>query len=130
MMSQAGFTVLEVVVAFTILSIVTIVSVGIVTQNSMRVNTVEKQLVAMQLAETALAEVNGAVSSIKSAIKKEYQGESATGYKWVASVNPYQTRVVKAGHSPVLPLWQVKLEVFAVAQKQPLISMSTVMPGR
>lgn len=127
---QRGFTVLEVVIAFAMLSIVTVVSVSIVTQNTMRTHKFEKQLLAMEVAETALAEINGKIvlENLESNIK--YHGNSEKGYRWNAVVNKYQTYASASDSSIVLPLWKIEVQVFHEGQKQALVSLTTILPGK
>jgi type II secretion system protein I len=127
---QQGFTVIEVVIAFVILSIVTVVAVSVVTQNTMRTHRIEKQLIAMEVAENALAQINGNIIFEKLQIGGEYQGETNNGYKWKAAVNTYNLQTSAGGTNRILPLWKVNLQVFDKVDNHAVFQISTVVPGK
>jgi prepilin-type N-terminal cleavage/methylation domain-containing protein len=56
---QQGFTLIEIVIAFTILALATVVVVNLVTQSSTRAARVDEHFVAMDTLETAVAVVRG-----------------------------------------------------------------------
>jgi len=127
---QKGFTVIEVIIAFIILSIVTVVAVSVVTQNTLRTHRIEKQLMAMEIAENALAEINGKIIFKTLQVGGEYQGETNNGYEWKAAVNAYNLQTSAGGSNRVLPLWKVNLQVFDKVDKHALFQISTVVPGK
>ena len=129
-MSQQGFTIIEVVIAFVILSIVTIVTVSVVTQNTMRTHRIEERLMAIEVAENALAEINGRIIFEDLQMSSVYQGETNNGYQWKAAVNYYDSQTSSDRTKRLLPLWKVNLQVFDKENKQKMFQISTVMPGK
>ena len=129
MYRQEGFTILEVVVAFSILCLVTIVCVGIVTQNSINVEKLKRQIIAMEVIENAIAEINESLSS-GAVVQKTYSGEQKAGYKWLAEVSEYGSGENNLIHNRVLPLWKVVLVVFEKNKQRKVMSMTIVVPGK
>jgi type II secretory pathway pseudopilin PulG len=125
---QSGFTVLEVVIAFAILSVVTIVSVGVVTQNTIRVNKIEKHFMAIEVVETALAEITGNIASVKLITGEKRSGKSGADYYWEATINKY--KALGGDYLPVLPLWKIDLSVFYKKSKKSMFNFSTIVPGK
>ncbi|MDH5179743.1 MAG: type II secretion system GspH family protein [Gammaproteobacteria bacterium] len=124
---QQGFTVIEAVIAFTMLSIVTIVSVGVVTQNSLRVDKLSKKLTLLEMTETALADVNARLMTGTPVDK--YTAELSQGYHWVAAVEPYPA--VSGKHdNGALPLWKIHLEILHGKENKSLMQLTTVVPGK
>ena len=128
--SQQGFTIIEVVIAFVILSIVTVVAVSVVTQSTLRTHRIEEQLMAIEVAENALAEINGRIVFENLQIDSVYQGDTKNGYQWKAAVKYYDYQTSETGKNRLLPLWKVNLQVFDKADKQKVFQLSTVMPGK
>ena len=69
---QDGFTLIEIVIAFTILSLATVLVVNVVTQSSMRVDKVNQHLAMMNTVESAIAVLRSEIA--KQNIKTTYQG--------------------------------------------------------
>ena len=124
---QKGFTILEVVVAFSILSVVTVITVGVVTQNTMRTHKIEKRLMAMSVAENAVAEIGVKILFSKLEGVISYKGKSSGELHWNASVNKHET-TLDYNVKNILPLWDVDLKVFH--KKQVLFNLLTVVPGK
>lgn len=124
---QKGFTVIEVVIAFAILSVVTVVTVGVVTQNTMRTHKIEKRLMAMEIAENAIAEIGMKVLLSRLGNGAKFQGMSGSQMYWKASVNKYQISLDDDVEN-ILPLWNVDLKVFH--KEKVLLSLLTVIPGK
>ena len=117
-------------IAFSILSIVTAVTVSVVTQNSIRSHRIEKQLIAMEIAENVLAEINGKIVSENLQNDIEYKGDIYKSYEWKAVVDSYDRHSGFTGANRMLPLWRVNLQVFDKLEKQSLFQITTVVPGK
>ena len=127
---QKGFTLLEVIIAFAILSIVTVTSIGIATQNSIRSDKFKKQLSAIEVAENALAEINGMLLFEKPENAVRYQGKLDNGFYWRSTINVYQNNVDSRDSRSILPLWKADLKVFHNDHKHALIDLVTILPGK
>ena len=75
---QRGFTLIEIVIAFTILTMGTVLVVNVVTQSSTRVSKVNEHLVAMDVLESAVAIVRGEIANRK--LQQSYRGEQNYEY--------------------------------------------------
>lgn len=127
---QKGFTLLEVIVAFAILSIVTVTSIGIATQNSIRADKFKKQLSAIEVAENALAEINGMLLFEKPQNTVRYQGKLDNGFYWRSTINIYPIHAEHSEPNIVLPLWKTDLKVFHKDHKIALVNLETILPGK
>ncbi len=123
---QQGFTLIEIVIAFTILALATVVVVNLVTQSSARAARVDEHFAAMDTLETAVAVVRGELAWRE--IRESYSGTQPNGYRWEAQVlgrvNP-----VKHGESRSLDLYRVRLQVFH-SSDQPSLELVTIVPDR
>ena len=124
---QSGFTLIEIVIAFTILSIATVLVVNVVTQSSMRVDKVNQHLAMMNTIESAIAVLRSEIAQHE--IKKNYQGFDDNGYQWVAEV----IRRINSDSGSIkkyIKLFQVKILVFEVEDPQPRLELITVIADR
>jgi len=123
---QSGFTLIEIVIAFTILSLTTVLVVNVVTQSSIRVDKVNEHLAMMNTIESAIAVLRSEISKQK--VKETYQGAENNGYRWLAKVinrvNPESEGVKK-----FIKLYRVQIQVFQ-SQKQPRLELMTVISDR
>ena len=123
---QQGFTLIEIVIAFTILSMATVLVVNVVTQSSMRVNKVNEYLSVMSTLESAVAILRHEVSRQK--VKPQYQGSNGGGYDWIArvlnKVNPGTESKKK-----FINLYRVRIQVFH-EQAEPLLQLTTIIADR
>lgn len=129
-LAQKGFTLLEVIIAFAILSIVTMTSIGIATQNSIRSNKLNKQLSAIEVAENALAEINGMLLFEKPENAVRYQGKLDNGFYWRSNISVYQSYTDNSDDQNILPLWKADLTVFHNDHKHALIDLVAILPGK
>ena len=124
--SQLGFTLIEIVIAFTILTMSTVLVVNLVTQSSTRVAGVEAHLTAMDTMETAIAVLRGELAQKN--IREVYRGQQNEEYHWVARiidrVNP-----VESGARQYLNLYRVRFQVFHDSD-QPRLELVTLIPDR
>lgn len=124
---QDGFTLIEIVIAFTILSLATVLVVNVVTQSSMRVDKVNQHLAMMNTVESAIAVLRSEIA--KQNIKTTYQGFNDTGFEWVAEVidrmNPDSDGVKK-----YIKLFRVRIQIFEVEDARPRLELVTVIADR
>ena len=124
--AQQGFTLIEIVIAFTILTMSTVLVVNLVTQSSTRVAGVEAHLMAMDTMETAIAVLRGELAQKN--IRETYRGQQDEEYHWVARiidrVNP-----AESGTRQYLNLYRVRFQVFHDSD-QPRLELVTLIPDR
>lgn len=87
---QQGFTLIEIVIAFVILTMGTVLTVNLVTQSSIRAEKINQYMAAMDTMESAIALLRGEVSG--KPVRPDYSGRQHNGYQWRArlegEVNP------------------------------------------
>ena len=124
--AQQGFTLIEIVIAFTILTMSTVLVVNLVTQSSTRVSRVEEHLAAMDTLETAIAVMRAELAHRD--LKDSYSGSPDGEYRWVAQVletaNP-----VASGTRQYLSLYRVRFEVYHDSER-PALELVTLIPDR
>ena len=123
---QEGFTLIEIVIAFTILAMGTVLVVNVVTQSSIRVNKVNEYLAAMDTLDSAVAIIRHEISRQK--IKQSYRGEQNNDYAWVANVlnevNPGPDRNRK-----FINLYRIQFQVFRDPDI-PQLKLTTIIANR
>ena len=124
---QTGFTLIEIVIAFTILSMATVLVVNMVTQSSIRVEKVNEHLSMMNTIESAIAVLRSEISQLK--VKKTYQGVENKGYEWVAEVMN-RVNPDSAGMKKYIHLFRVHIQVFEGEDPQPRLELTTVIADR
>jgi prepilin-type N-terminal cleavage/methylation domain-containing protein len=124
--AQQGFTLIEIVIAFTILSLTTVLVVNLVTQSSVRAERVDTHFAAMDTLETAVAVVRGELALRQT--RESYNGTRPDGYRWVAQVlgpaNPAANNTRQ-----YLNLYRVRLQVFDDSDR-PSLELVTIVPDR
>ena len=124
--SQQGFTLIEVVIAFTILAMTTVLVINLVTQSSTRASRVDEHFAAMDTLETAIAVVRGELARHQP--KESYSGAQPDGSRWDAQIlgpaNP-----AAAGVRQRLNLYRVRLQVFEDSDR-PSLELVTIIPDR
>ena len=124
--AQQGFTLIETVIAFSILALATTVVVNLVTQSSARAARVDEHFKAMDMLETAVAVVRGELALRQT--RESYNGTRADGYRWEAQVlgpaNPTANNTRQ-----YLNLYRVRLQVFD-ASDRPGLELITIVPDR
>lgn len=85
MTGQRGFTLIEIVIAFAILSMATVLTVNLVTQSSIRADRVNQYMTAMDTMESAIASLRGEITR-RETVRSSYSGSQANGYQWLAQL--------------------------------------------
>ena len=124
--SQQGFTLIEVVIAFTILSLATVVVVNLVTQSSVRAARVDEHFAAMDTLETAVAVVRGELMHRQAG--DSYEGSRPDGHRWVAQILG-QANSTASGERQHLKLYRVRFRIFDDSAR-PSLELVTIIPDR
>ena len=124
--AQQGFTLIEIVIAFSILALSTVLVVNLVTQSSARAARVDAHFTAMDTLETAVAVMRGELAQQQAG--ESYNGTRPDGYRWTAQVLG-QVNPVKRSARRQLNLYRVRLQVFT-DQDRPSLELVTIVPGR
>ena len=124
--SQQGFTLIEIVIAFTILALATAVVVNLVTQSSVRASRVDEHYKAMDTLENAIAVVRGELALRQT--RESYNGTRPDGYRWVAQVLG-TAKPAANNRRQYLNLYRVRLQVFADSDR-PILELVTIVPDR
>ena len=123
---QQGFTLIEIVIAFTILTMSTVLVVNLVTQSSTRVSRVEDHLAAMDTLETAIAVMHGELAHRD--LKDSYGGSPDDEYRWVAQVVD-RANPGASGTRQHLGLYRVRFEIYHDSER-PSLELVTLIPDR
>ena len=124
--TQQGFTLIEIVIAFTILTMSTVLVVNLVTQSSARVSRLEEHLAAMNTLESAIAVTRGEIA--RRAVKDSYSGSPDDEYRWVAHVVG-QVNPAANGRRQYLNLYRVRFEIYHDSAR-PALELVTLLPDR
>ena len=123
---QQGFTLIETVIAFTILALTTVVVVNLVAQSSVRTARVDEHFAALDTLETAAAVVRGELAQRQPG--GNYNGTRPDGYRWTAQVLGRINPVKRSGRQ-YLNLYRVRLQVFGDSDR-PSLELVTIIPGQ
>jgi prepilin-type N-terminal cleavage/methylation domain-containing protein len=118
--AQQGFTLIEIVIAFTILSLTTVLVVNLVTQS------VDTHFAAMDTLETAVAVLRGELAQRQ--LKDNYGAEQPDGYRWVAQILEH-VNPAASDKRQYLNLYRVRFEVFD-DNDHPTLELVTIVADR
>jgi prepilin-type N-terminal cleavage/methylation domain-containing protein len=124
--AQQGFTLIEIVIAFTILSLTTVLVVNLVTQSSVRADRVDTHFAAMDTLETAVAVLRGEFAQRQ--LKDNYGAEQPDGYRWVAQILEH-VNPAASDKRQYLNLYRVRFEVFD-DNDRPTLELVTIVADR
>jgi general secretion pathway protein I len=118
-----GFTLLEVLVAFLILSLSMSVLMRIVSQSLNSLAVAERHQSAVQLAESKLAEV---LIGLDESGRGTQQGKLGRDYSWRSEVEPYEFENQEAGERYSISPWLVRVSVSWGRRPGEQVSLSTI----
>jgi general secretion pathway protein I len=121
--SMHGFTLLEVLVAFLVLSLSVSVLLRIVSQSLAALDSAEHYQSALQLAESRLALV---LVELNRDSQGKQEGRVDSDYRWQSEIKPYHFDNQEAGaHYPINP-WLIRVSVSWGHRPAQRVSLSTV----
>lgn len=123
--AQQGFTLIEIVIAFTILTMGTVLVVNVITQSSTRVSRVNEHFAAMNVLESAVAILSGEIE--RKNIQQSYDGMDGE-YRWSATMVDKANPVVE-GVKQYMNLYRVRFQVFH-RSAQPRLELTTIIADR
>lgn len=123
MRSERGFTLLEVLVAFLILTLSMGALMRIVSQSIRSLDQAEQHQVALQLAESKLVEV---LAQLRWDSRGKGGGRLTGRYRWSSEVERYQFENQEAGQRYSVTPWLVKVTVSWGRQPNERVSLSTI----
>lgn len=121
--SERGFTLLEVLVAFLILSLSMAILLRIVSQSLGSLDRAEQYQVALQLAESKLVEV---LAQLRWDSRGEHQGRLSGRYRWKSEVERFQFDNQEPGGKYGVTPWRVRVTVSWGRQPNEQVSLSTI----
>jgi general secretion pathway protein I len=123
MNNSRGFTLLEVLVAFLILSLSMSVMMRIVSLSLKALETAERHQVALQLAESRLADV---LTRLDADSRGKKEGRLDSRYRWQSEIEPYRFDNQEAGEHYSIKPWLIRVSVSWGADPAERVSLSTV----
>lgn len=118
-----GFTLLEVLVAFLVLSLSVSVLLRIVSQSLAALDRAEHYQSALQLAESRLAQV--LVGLDRDSQGKE-EGRVDSDYRWQSEIEPYHFSNQEAGEHYQINPWLIRVSVSWGQRPAERVSLSTI----
>ncbi|MGQ7960123.1 type IV pilus modification PilV family protein [Pseudomonas sp. SP16.1] len=118
-----GFTLLEVLVAFLVLSLSMSVLMRIVSQSLNAMGTADRHQVALQLAESKLAEV---LVHLDGNSRGKNQGRLDRDYRWESEVEPYEFDNQKPGERYSVTPLLIRVSVSWGSRPAERVSLSTI----
>lgn len=121
--SERGFTLLEVLVAFLILSLCMGALMRIVSQSLRALDSAEQHQVALQLAESKLVEV---LAQLRWSSHGKDEGRLSGRYRWKSTVERYEFPNQEHGESYSISPWRVQVTVSWGQKANEQVSLSTI----
>ena len=123
MTGSRGFTLLEVLVAFLILSLSMSVLMRIVSQSLNALSIAEHHQIALQLAESKLAEV---LVQLDGDSKGKQQGRLDRRFRWESEIESYRFDNQEAGERYNINPWVIRVSVSWGRHPAERVSLSTI----
>ena len=123
MNNSRGFTLLEVLVAFLILSLSMGILMRIVSQSLKAQETAEHHQVALQLVESQLADV---LTRLNVDSRGKEEGRLDSRYRWQSEIEPYHFDNQEAGERYSISPWLIRVSVSWGVDPAERVSLSTV----
>lgn len=118
-----GFTLLEVLVAFLILSLSVSVLMRIVSQSLAALDNAEHHQTALQLAESKLAQV---LVDLDSDSQGKEEGRVDRDYRWQSEIEPYHFSNEEPGTHYLISPWLIRVSVSWGHRPAERVSLSTI----
>jgi len=123
---QSGFTLIEIVIAFTILTMGTVLVVNMVTQSSTRVSKVNEQLAAIDVLESAITILRGEISN--HGAQPDFHVGQNGAYRWEARITGKANPPLEDAEQ-YMNLYRIRFQVFHDSDR-PRLELTTIIPDR
>ena len=121
--SARGFTLLEVLVAFLILSLTMGVLMRIVSQSIRSLDTAEQHQIALQMAESKLVEV---LAELSRDSRRKDDGRLSGRYRWSSEIERYHFENEEPGARYTIVPWRIRVTVSWGRKPNEQVSLSTI----
>lgn len=118
-----GFTLLEVLVAFLILSLTMGVLMRIVSQSVRALDTAEQHQIAVQMAESKLVEV---LADLDRDSRGKADGRLSGRYRWRSEIEPFHFANEEPGKRYTVSPWRIRVTVSWGPRANDQVSLSTL----
>jgi Tfp pilus assembly protein PilV len=125
---QSGFTVLETLIAFSILAVAMVTLMSVVTQSSVRSGKLAATQQTIEVSENILNRIHLDILQGKYPASQALSGVTTSGHRWQAQL-ALLDRSAGSRKQSVLPLWRVTLKV-AGTNNDAKLDFTTIVPGK